>query len=1682
MSGLFSGAAFRFAHSILVPEFNRLDSDNQPLSGGPLSIRDAFFNATAIKEDGIEPYLRGMSSQVVEEFDATVISELRNFLFGPPGSGGMDLVALNIQRGRDLGLPSYNRARQDFGLAPVTSFDQISSNVNVQNALASVYPSVNDIDVWVGGLAEDHVADAMVGELFRAVMVDQFVRTRNADRFWFENSQFTATELASLRSQTMSDLIVRNTSINSLPANVFTTASSPSGFGAGGSAAATPPSEYRSMNGSGNNLADPSLGQTGTNLLTNYSLDYGDGISTPAGADRVSARQISNSVFAGSSGQANSLSATTLFAIWGQLLTHDTNLTPGGTDNALKIFGNLAPAGTESYPFVAEKLPLMFENPVNIGANNTIARPIYLPALNTADAVTINPNVDTTVTVPISAGDAPATVFVRAGTLETRQGNLFTGQLSITEVPASLTPISLPVGMLPDTVVTIQPGEMIFTEPAPLTLPNRANLPAGFELDLWSINPITGTFEEVGKGRVSDDRSVIETFEGGIRNSSWHFFLLSELNISLFKSFLNPEDGCEPCEKVFPANSIVKAHSGEVVETHILPTYQSLGETRGVQLVYSSFRADPRPIIHDSYELKLSFAEPFSGDVDVRVISSLSVSGNNLNVLGEDHYWSTGPGPGRREIAILADLSSRPSGVYNYTLNTGILFVSGSFGGPNNLTQFPTGVRGSSSGQLVHVNSADSAFGSGWELAGLQYLVENTSGSVLLVDGDGSEILFELASDGLSYDSPPGHFSTLEKLSDGTFRHSTIDRTVSTFDDQNRLIRVVDRNGNETVYSYNNGQLVSMTDPVGLVTTFQYTAGKVTSIVDPANRTTRFEYDANGNMIRVTDPDGTTRTWGYDDTHHIVSEIDKRGFLEVMEYDFAGRAQQATRKDGSVLQYRPTQVQGLSQPALTTDIFTALPSRIGVDSTSTFVDGNGNVIEVELNNVGQSLGTQDGIGSQGTVRYNDDLLAVSVKDARGFETQFTYDDNGNLISILDSISSGGNGGVSYASPSQPLDGAFGRLYSDDLNVDGVADFINDGVVYLGDGDGGLQPPIFLDSTAAIEFRAADMNGDGRKDIIGTTLMESSDGNGSLFVWFANVDGTYADAESYETQVLPGNPLSDFDPDNPDAPEDRAPVEQPGLAIVDFNNDGFPDVVLTQPTDEFGQPISSLVLLMNTGGGILSSATLHADSNLPESIWSVEAADLDHDGNQDLIVTNTSPVIVGANFNDHFVSVLLGDGLGGFSPASNYSLGVNFGTEAPTEIQNEVLSLEDFNLDGELDVVVASSHLGFVSVMLGDGFGGFDSPNIIGQEFVGIGNQSAWTAIETADFNGDNIPDIAVTLFDGKQIAVFLGNGNGAFSARTDYKYDTASFYSITFDNSPDGLYANDFDDDGVLDLVTAGHGSDLAYLKGVGDGTFISWSQLDIVLSSTFPNSTPEQIETIDLDNDGLLDIVTRTYRTGAEVRFGIGNGTFADTVVLDSGSPSNDTGQLAFIDANGDGYQDIVFGVTIDSTSSTPAITTFRLFINNGDRTFNAPVTLDFGVERGNGLASGDFNNDGHSDLIVTDGHTYLLEPSTIKIALGDGTGAFTVSSLTLSFFPEEVVCLLKVALWRSAISRAYKSLTSMRMDLPIWRSSRSMTLNRCVMVPMYSMTARVSLVQFNSWEPLLLRQGLYLAPISLV
>lgn len=223
ISNLFSTAAYRFGHSMLSSELLRLNENGETAKEGNLELRSAFFSPEEITAHGVDSLLRGLAANQAQEIDAQVVDDIRNFLFGPPGAGGFDLASLNIQRGRDHGLPGFNDVREQLGLGRVESFADISSDPATQQTLEAAYGDVDLIDVWVGMLAEDHVRGAAIGETARTVLVDQFERLRDDDRFWYQRV-LSGEQLRQVESTTLADVIERNTAIDGLQDNVFFTA------------------------------------------------------------------------------------------------------------------------------------------------------------------------------------------------------------------------------------------------------------------------------------------------------------------------------------------------------------------------------------------------------------------------------------------------------------------------------------------------------------------------------------------------------------------------------------------------------------------------------------------------------------------------------------------------------------------------------------------------------------------------------------------------------------------------------------------------------------------------------------------------------------------------------------------------------------------------------------------------------------------------------------------------------------------------------------------------------------------------------------------------------------------------------------------------------------------------------------------------------------------------------------------------------------------------------------------------------------------------------------------------------------------------------------------------------------------------------------------------------------------
>ncbi len=227
----FSTAAYRLGHDMLHSKLLIAC----PCGGNEQTIRldQVFWKPEQIVKRGIDGFLAGLAQTRMEQINAQTIEDVRSNLFrvlNDPDHSGMlmDLAAINIQRGRDHGLPTYNQCRVDYGLKKIRNMKELANIVKDEsrfNRLKQAYgTNINDIDLWIGGLCESPVKGSIVGPLFSEIIKEQFLRLRNGDRFWYENqkvSGFTTNEIKKLKATRLADVIKRNTFITRIQEDVF---------------------------------------------------------------------------------------------------------------------------------------------------------------------------------------------------------------------------------------------------------------------------------------------------------------------------------------------------------------------------------------------------------------------------------------------------------------------------------------------------------------------------------------------------------------------------------------------------------------------------------------------------------------------------------------------------------------------------------------------------------------------------------------------------------------------------------------------------------------------------------------------------------------------------------------------------------------------------------------------------------------------------------------------------------------------------------------------------------------------------------------------------------------------------------------------------------------------------------------------------------------------------------------------------------------------------------------------------------------------------------------------------------------------------------------------------------------------------------------------------------------------
>ncbi|XP_071089128.1 salivary peroxidase/catechol oxidase-like [Haliotis cracherodii] len=225
----FATAAFRMGHS-MIRSFIKSFSPSY-INLGKDKLSESFGNTTLIlnvTNRKVDHYIRGLAMDDMQDSDYKLSQEITDNLFADSNGNSMDLAALNIQRGRDHGLPSYTKWRKYCNIPEATPFSGLAYTTHTAKAaghLKDVYRHIDDIDLFPGALSEKPVPGGMVGPTFTCLLAKQFQALKEGDRFWFEednaNVKFTQYQLNEIRKASLSRVVCDNTDTYKIQKNAF---------------------------------------------------------------------------------------------------------------------------------------------------------------------------------------------------------------------------------------------------------------------------------------------------------------------------------------------------------------------------------------------------------------------------------------------------------------------------------------------------------------------------------------------------------------------------------------------------------------------------------------------------------------------------------------------------------------------------------------------------------------------------------------------------------------------------------------------------------------------------------------------------------------------------------------------------------------------------------------------------------------------------------------------------------------------------------------------------------------------------------------------------------------------------------------------------------------------------------------------------------------------------------------------------------------------------------------------------------------------------------------------------------------------------------------------------------------------------------------------------------------------
>ena len=274
----------------------------------------------------------------------------------------------------------------------------------------------------------------------------------------------------------------------------------------------------------------------------------------------------------------------------------------------------------------------------------------------------------------------------------------------------------------------------------------------------------------------------------------------------------------------------------------------------------------------------------------------------------------------------------------------------------------------------------------------------------------------------------------------------------------------------------------------------------------------------------------------------------------------------------------------------------------------------------------------------------------------------------------------------------------------------------------------------------------------------------------------------------------------------------------------------------------------------------------------------------------------------------------------------------------------MIAVGDLNGDAKPDLISANQDASTVSVLLGNGTGGFAAK-------VDYGTCSNTHEAALGDLNGDGKLDVVLACWGGSVISVLLGNGDGTLRAKVDYAAGAA----------PHSVVLGRFDGDAILDAAVANHdGNTVSVLRGNGDGTF----QPQVTYAV---GTGPHSLRAGDLNGDGRIDLVSANeFSNSVSVLLGNGDGTFAAAVSYPAGPVPKG---VAIADVSGDGKPDVLAADTAGNypVCCNPGGNQVSILLGSGTGTLSAPTSFTVGTTPF-AIATGDLDGDGRIDVATAD------------------------------------------------------------------------------------------------------------------